>query len=34
MYADDTCVMALRAIALQKLFDVCFEHIALQAICY
>ena len=31
MYADDTCVIA---IALQKLFDVCFEHIALQAICY
>ena len=26
MYADDICVMAPTAIALQKLLDVCFEH--------
>ena len=26
MYADDICVMAPTAIALQKLLDVCFEY--------
>ena len=26
MYADDICVMAQPAIALQKLLDVCFEY--------
>ena len=26
MYADDICVMAPTAIALQKLLDMCFEY--------
>ena len=26
MYADDICVMAPSAIALQKLLDVCYEY--------
>ena len=26
MYADDICVMAPTAVALQKLLDVCFEY--------
>ena len=26
MYADDICVMAPTAIALQKLLDVCYEY--------
>ena len=34
MYADDICVMAPTAIALQKLLDVCFEYSILQTICY
>ena len=26
MYADDICLMALSAIALQKMLNLCYEH--------